>query len=307
MANFTYEGSQLMSNIVTEASEAEDSGESFSPFEHHGIYDRIHRYSYLPDPYPILPNFGVLYLSVPRAAALIANYLATTHPNSEREDKAELRSELTAQVQARMLQEVTSGRLTFVTTIADAGNVTAQRDEQTPAANIYIFYGDLMKWLALIGFDKRLLFESKVFDDYEDLEIALAKQIERLILERRELEGYSDSELRPLKRQEYPLCFYDDEGPDLERVLLPIVSENRDLKRRIAEAQSLRQKRLHAKEEASILVVLAALLEERGYEDWNNGLVSKVAKKAEGLHETVTVNTVRTMLGKAIELIKKSS
>jgi hypothetical protein len=118
-----------MSDVeVTEVSEVEDSGEMFSALEHHGIHDRVHRYSYLPDPYPILSHFGVLYLSVPRAASLIADHLATDFPDSQREEKkVERRSALTAQ-----------------------------------AANIYVFYGDLLKWLALIGYNKRLMFESKV-------------------------------------------------------------------------------------------------------------------------------------------------
>jgi hypothetical protein len=130
--HFTSERTQLMSDVeVTKVSKVEDSGEIFSAFEHHGIYDRVHRYSYLPDPYPILPNFGVLYLSVPRAASLIAHHLATNISDSPREEKkAELRSALTAQVQARILQEVISGRLPSVTTIADTGNLTVQRDER---------------------------------------------------------------------------------------------------------------------------------------------------------------------------------
>jgi hypothetical protein len=289
--------------------------------EHHAVYDRANRYCYLPDQYPTLPNFGILYLSVPRAASLIVDDLVihnrspfrklqTTKENlsdSQREDLAEKhRPELTAQVEARLLQEIASGRLASVTAIKDMEDVTQRIDEQNAASRTYIFYGNLLRWLALSGYPKQFLLESSVFGDYEDIEIALAKKVERLIFDHREMEGYSTDELRPFKKKEFFWKSYDEEGPDLHRVLSPVILENRALKQRLAQVQRM-QKRLHSKEEASILIVLAALLEERGYEDWNNGLVSKVAKKAERLLETVSINTVRTMLGKAMELIEKSS
>lgn len=288
--------------------------------EHHAVYDRANRYCYLPDEYPVLPNFGILYLSVSRAASLIVDDLVIHNrspfrklqktkgnlSDSQREDLAEKhRPELTKQVEARLLQEIARGRLASVTAIKDMEDVTQRIDEQNVASRTYIFYGNLLKWLAISGYPKQFLLESAVFGDYEDIEIALAKKVERLILDHREMEGYSTDELKPFKKKEFFWKSYDEDGPDLNRVLSSVILENRDLKRRLAEVQRT-QKRLHPREEASILVVLAAVLVEKGYEDWKDGLVSNVARKAEELLETVTINTVRKMIGKAINLIEQS-
>jgi hypothetical protein len=81
-------------------------------------------YRVLPKPYPALPHFGILYLSVERATSLIVRdlYRCKNYPFSTLHGKklaaskiekqtAKLETELTTRIQKHMLQAISKGRL----------------------------------------------------------------------------------------------------------------------------------------------------------------------------------------------------
>jgi hypothetical protein len=56
-------------------------------------------------------------------------------------------------------------------------DVTQRIDEHNAASRTYIFYGNLLKWLALSGYPKQFLLERSVFEDYEDVRDSFSESV----------------------------------------------------------------------------------------------------------------------------------
>jgi hypothetical protein len=280
-----------------------------------------YRWEFLPDPYPELPHFGVLYLSVPRAASLMVadlhqrgrypfstlNARRLSAPQLEKQE-TKLRSQLTEQIQEHILEAIAGSRLKAVVKPGNIKEFLNKGDGSFAAERTFIFYGDLLEWLARSGYaDKVLLVDRPAFEEYEDSEIALAKEIERLVRVRRELQGYDESELKVPKEYSSALEFGDGPGNDLEEQLSYVLEENRALKEQLnSRGDSPVERRLHRKEQNSMLIILAALLELRGSKGRDKELVPSIQRAAERMDHALSANTIRKWLGEAAGLIPRA-
>ncbi|WP_158942119.1 hypothetical protein [Granulicella sp. S190] len=296
--------------------------QTVSEFEPEGVGTMTHyRYSSLPRPYPALPHFGILYLTVSRAASLIVRdlykqgrYPFTTLRSmnlaaSQLEKRTtKLQADLAGKIQAHMLQAISKGRLPSITKTGSLKDFIDYGDEAPIADRTYVFYGDLLNWLVFSGFDDGMLpTDILAFEEYEASELALAKEVERLILVRRKLQGYDASEWKPSNEWVASRDLVDDHGSDLEDAVSRALDDIQGLKQRLNEARTQHEPRhLHTKEQDSILIVLAALLEVKGHKGMDKELVSKVERKARHIDGGLSANTVRKWLREALDLISRS-
>jgi hypothetical protein len=165
-----------------------------------------------------------------------------------------------------------------------------------------------LNWLTLSGFAYGMLpTDLLAFEEYEASELALAKEVERLILMRRKLQGNEASEWKSSGEWVASRDLADDHGSDLEDAVSRALDEIQSLKRRLNEARTQPEpRRLHTKEQDSILIVLAALLEVKGHKEMDKELVSKVERKARYIDGGLSANTVRKWLREALDLISRS-
>jgi hypothetical protein len=280
-----------------------------------------YRWEFLSEPYPDLPHFGVLYLSIPRAASLMVadlhqrgrypfsklNARGLSSAQHEKQE-AKLRAQLTGKIQKHLLQAVAGNRLKAVVKVGTIRDFLENGDETLAAERAFIFYGDLLEWLARSGYaDKLLLVDRPAFEEYEDTEIALAKEIERLVRVRRELQGYGESELSPAKEYTSLSESGDGSDADLEEQLSRVLEENRALKKQLHnERHSPFQRQLHIKEQNSVLVVLAALLELRGRKSGDKELVPNIQRVAALMNHALSENTIRKWLTAGIALLPRA-
>jgi hypothetical protein len=193
-----------------------------------------------------------------------------------------------------------------VRTSGDIEDFLAHGDD-LESKRTFIFFKDLVNWLAKNGYGKILESPMTAFGEYMNSELALAKEVEQLVLKRRRLQGFNDGEIAHFTEQKGIWGLMLDHTPEVEKRLAHATQEIRDLKRRLNRTVDTPvQSSLHEKEEASILVVLAAVLEMSGYTDWDRGLVSKVEIAVALINRRRSPNTVRKCLVKAIALIQKS-
>jgi hypothetical protein len=276
------------------------------------------QFSDIPDPYPAIPHFGVLYLSIPRAVSLIVRDLFILTPyrypsrpkddsaldHDARLDKAD--SELKAAVEKHLLTAVANGRLASVKTSGDIEDFLAHGDG-LKSKRTFIFFKDLVIWLAKNGYGQILDWPTSAFGEYMDSELALAKEVEQLVLERRRLQEFDDSELAPFTERKGNWALTIDHTSEVDKRLTDAKHKIRVLQSRINRMlDSPIERRLHKKEQDSILIVLAALLELKGHKEVNKDLVSKVEGKAQRIDRGLSNNTIRKWLGEAIDLIPRS-
>src|ERR1700722_7667494 len=96
------------------------------------------------------------------------------------------------------------------------------------------------------------------FEEYMDSELALAKEVEQLVLRRRSLQGFDDRELAHFTETEGIWGLMLDHTPEVDKRLESAKREIRDLQLRINRMlDSPVERRLHKKEQDSILIVLA--------------------------------------------------
>jgi hypothetical protein len=273
---------------------------------------RHYRYRSFPNPYPELPNFGILYLSVPRAATLIVEALheqdrypfsslraVNLTPTLLEERTVKLKTELLAKIQAYLVQAISKGRLQSVTKTGSLKEFIEYGDEAPIISHTYIFYGELLNWLRNCGYEDGLFKGDFLeFEDYEDSELALAKEVEHLVRRRRELQGFDSSELESTNEWVMPESEPNFEGP-LSRAL----DEIRNLKHQLYRASvSPRRRRLHGKEENSILIVLAALLKLKDATD-DEDLVRNIKRTAHVMGLRISRNNIKTKLKEAFALM----
>lgn len=98
------------------------------------------QFSDIPDPYPAIPHFGVLYLSIPRAVSLIVCDLFIFTPNrypsrpenvpaaehTARLDKVD--AEMEAAIEGHLLRAIANGHLACVNTSGDIEDFLAHGD-----------------------------------------------------------------------------------------------------------------------------------------------------------------------------------
>jgi hypothetical protein len=276
------------------------------------------QFSDIPDPYPAIPHFGVLYLSIPRAVSLIVRDLFILTPNryparpenvTAAEHTARLEkvdAEMEAAVEGHLLRAIASGRLASVKTSGDIEDFLAHGDGPAPKRT-FVFFKDLVNWLAKNGYGEILDSPMTAFGEYMDSELALAKEIEELVLKKRRLQEFDDSELAPFTEYKGIWALRLDHSPEVDKRLEAAKREIRALQLRINRMlDSPTQRRLHKKEQDSILIVLAALLELKGHKELDKDLVSKVERKTEHIDRGLSTNTIRKWLGEAIDLIPRS-
>jgi hypothetical protein len=175
-------------------------------------------------------------------------------------------------------------------------------DEAPIESRTHIFYGDLVNWLINSGYQhSKFLSVGPAFEEYEQQELNLGKDVEYFIRKRRELQGYDSSELSP--ESEY---LGVANGPTLEEAVSQAADEIRDLKQRLHLAPALPEPgHLHKKEQDSILIILSAILELRGFKKKDKQLVTSIQRLAEQIGHSLSTNTIRKWLGEAINLIPK--
>ena len=162
---------------------------------------------------PELPNFGIFYLSIPSAAALIVDDLKRSgrttfgvEENSDEDSKkrekrlASRVAELTANLEARLLASVESGRLRCCTQSRTLEDFLQGSDRQYLPDYTHIQYSDLLAWLADAGYvDPNSQYESPAFSDYERRELDLLENLQSDLKLRRDQRGRRiDSYMRVL-------------------------------------------------------------------------------------------------------------
>src|ERR1700722_9259994 len=132
-----------MSDIALTPTEWEEDQADSELVEPEGVVTMNHyRYSSLPHPYPALPHFGILYLTVPRAASLIVRDLheqardpfstlrsMDLTPSQLEKRTAKLQTELTVKIQAHMLRAISTGRLPSITKVGSLKDFIEYGDE----------------------------------------------------------------------------------------------------------------------------------------------------------------------------------
>ena len=117
---------------------------------------------------PELPNFGIFYLSISSAAALIVDDLRRSNRTSfgfeegidqdrkklEKRLKSRL-AELIADLEARLLASVENGRLRCCTQNRTLEDFLQRGDLRYIPEYTYIHYSDLVAWLATSGYIDR--------------------------------------------------------------------------------------------------------------------------------------------------------
>jgi hypothetical protein len=217
------------------------------------------QFSDIPDPYPAIPHFGVLYLSIPRAVSLIVRDLFILTPNrypsrpenvpaaehTARLDKVD--AEMEAAVEGHLLRAVANGHLASVKTSGDIEDFLAHGDGLVSKRTL-IFFKDLVNWLAKNGYGEILDSPMTAFGEYMDSELALAKEVEELVLKRRRLQDFDDSELAPFTEYKGIWALRLDHTPEVDKRLEVAKREVRDLQLRINRMlDSPIQRRLHKK------------------------------------------------------------
>lgn len=169
-----------------------------SPRLHEDVSEpaRAHAHGKVPRAYPPLPSFGILYLSVRRAAELIVRDMyERSRPPFDKliddvpgyaEELARPQEGFTPKIQLYLVKAIQKGRLRAVSK-ANTYRDFVEHGDQVQISRLYIFYGDLMNWLINSGYEtSRFLAVGPAFQEYERQELSLGKEVEFFIHRRRE-------------------------------------------------------------------------------------------------------------------------
>lgn len=291
-----------------------DVWDGFDARFHEDVSESQNNYFYgkLPRAYPPLPRFGILYLSVPRAVSLIIRdmyersyypfntFFAGTPQFARR--IAKVQADLTKKIQKHILRAIETERLPAVKMTGNHRDFIDHGDEVPVESCAQIFYGDLVNWLINSGYqDGKFLSVGPAFEEYEQQELNLGKEVEYFIRKRRELQGYDARELSP--EVEY---FGVGIGIDYEKAIAEAAEEIRVLKQKLILAPHPSEPgNLHKKEQDSILLVLCALLELRESKGKDKQLVTSIQRVAEQMGHSISANTIRKWLREATALVPK--
>ena len=262
-----------------------------------------HAHGRLPRAYPALPSFGILYLSLSRATALIVRdmYERNRPPFDTLivgipgfgEELARVQAELTPKIREHLMQAIEKGRLSAVHSTNSFQQFVEFGDE-SKAASSFIHYGDLVNWLVNSGYeDGRFLAVGAAFQAYEQQELNLGKEVERYIQGRRELQGANAGE--PGEQTVDLSDGYTDYLEDSLRRSADVISE---LKQKLGLAPIVNDGGpLNPKERDSQLVLMATLLT-----NWSANinddpaLVGKIALAMKKMPMHISEGTIRKLV-----------
>lgn len=260
-----------------------------------------HAHGRLPRAYPALPSFGILYLSLRRATALIVrdmyernrppfNSLTVGTPGFA-EELAKVQAELTPKIREHLVRAIEKGGLPAVHPTNSFQHFVEFGDE-SEAASSYIYYGDLVNWLVNSGYeDSRFLAVGPAFEAYEQQELTLGKEVEHYLQKRRECPGASASERGD--QGAYLDDAYTDYLYDALRHSNEVIT---DLKQRLDTLRSSPAfEQLQPREQDTLFVFvnsLLKLLEEKGR-------IKSIQQQAEELGQEISPNTIRKWVREA--------
>ena len=205
---------------------------------------------------PELPNFGIFYLSIPNADALIVEDLKrsgrTTFGVEDRGTESRARREkrlanriakLNADLEARLLKSVENGRLRFATQNRTLEDFLQKGDERYLPEYTYIHYSDLLKWLTDSGYvDRNSPTTSPAFEEYERNELDLLEDMQDDLKLRRDQVGkrirsYMNVLVPPSSEDDAQLRLKERLAETLERIH-ELEHENQSLKSTIERADN---------------------------------------------------------------------
>jgi hypothetical protein len=198
-------------------------------------------------PFPELPNFGVLHLSVPKAAALIAEDLIRSGRSGvvERKEgsvpgRERSLSELTAQFQARLLRSIDRGTLRYFAGARDLADLLEPGPSDLIPERTHIHYNDLVKWLIAQGYVDHAgrSDAGPALLEYEQDELELAEKIELDVKTRRAMQ----LRLKPPKTrwdEVYPPLPEPDDRIAIQEALSQALARVGELENDLREAKAL--------------------------------------------------------------------
>jgi hypothetical protein len=191
---------------------------------------------------PELPNFGIFYLNIRNAAALIVEDLKRSGRSTfgveddgkeslaRREKRFAKRiAELTTDLEARLLKSVENGRLRFVTQNPTLEDFLQRGDERHLPEYTYIHFSDLLKWLMDSGYvDRNSPTASPAFEEYERHELNLLEDMQDDLKLRRDQVG---KRIRSYMNVLAPPSSEDDEQLRLKERLVEALERIQELER----------------------------------------------------------------------------
>lgn len=235
--------------------------------------------------FPELPDFGILYINLPRAAHLIAvdlwfsgRYVVKGMPDvvafETIEDPAIVSalSDLTKTFEKRLLRSIQEGQLPSVQRKRDFADFVDAFDEDYIPGETYIHYNDLRKWLVDKGYvgPEGLDGIGAALDEFEEDELAVAAQITHDVSVRRLLRRYERNSSTSIARALEPEYVANAElvrtREALSDALKRVDQLEGELKHAHLPRQSAVDRPLFLKERRTLLVIIAALCKALGIE-----------------------------------------
>jgi hypothetical protein len=294
-----------------------DSHDAAAPIDHTAkvFYNYVEEHL----PFPELPNFGVMHLSVPRAAALIGEDLIRSGRNGvvERKESSGLRRErslleLTVQFQARLLRSIQQGTLHCVAGARDLADLLEPGPSDLIPERTYIHYNDLVKWLIAQGYVDRSgrSDAGPALLEYEQNELDLAEKIELDVRTRRAMQ----SRAKPPKTrwtETYPPLPATDDRVEVQEALTEAFARIRELENDLREARVLgtnkEDRPLTAKARKSHQILIATLCKALKIDMRSRDATSTIHRKIEAAGLELDKGTIKQMLTDTAESIAEES
>jgi hypothetical protein len=278
-------------------------------------------YNYVEEhlPFPELPNFGVLHLSVPRAAALIGEDLIRSGRNGvvERKDSETPRRErshfeLTTQFQARLLRSIKQGTLRCVPGARDLADLLEPGPSDLIPERTYIHYNDLVKWLIAQGYvdHSGRSDAGPALLEYEQDELEFAEKIELDVRTRRAMQSRAKP-LKPQWTETYPPLPTTDDRVEVQEALTDALARIRELENDLREARVLgtnkEDRPLTAKARKSHQILIAALCKALKIDMGSRDATSTIFRKIDVTGLKLDKGTIKRMLKETSESIAEES
>jgi hypothetical protein len=278
-------------------------------------------YNYVEEhlPFPELPNFGVLHLSVPKAAALVAEDLIRSGRNGVVERKEGIAagrersfSELTVQFQTRLLHSIEQGTLRHVAGARDLADLLEPGISDLIPERTYIHYNDLVRWLITQGYVDRSgrSDAGPALLEYEQDELDLAEKIESDVGTRRAMQGKART---PKTRwtEVYPPLPNKDDRLEVQEALTEALERVKELENDLREARALGTKKedrpLTAKARKSHLILIATLCKALKIDMRSRDATSTISRTMEAAGLKMDRGVTKDLLTDTTELIAEES
>jgi hypothetical protein len=266
---------------------------------------------------PELPNFGIFYLNIPTAAALIVEDLKRSGRRAtfgveeggdetlaEREKHFAKRiTELIADLEARLLNSVERGKLRYCNQSRILEDFLQRGDQQFVPEYTYIHYSDLVRWLTEFGYvDQHHPNESPAFEEYERNELDLLENIENDTKVRRDqlgirIQSYMRLIAPPASEEDAQLRLQERLAEALE-LNQQLARENQALKASVEQSGT---KPINENSKRSYLRMIATLCRVAKIDTHNRETTALLEKKTKDFNLALNNSTVRKMLREVIE------